>query len=108
MILLGEIDVIENKPRQASKRWREAARIARELNDRELRFKAELELYKQALAERNQAVARAIQRRLQRLSPWISNNAPELLAFNKLLAENRFLQHTSVASTQRPASTRNN
>jgi tetratricopeptide (TPR) repeat protein len=99
-IILGEVDEAENRPRQASRNWHEAVRIAKELNDKELRFKAELVLFKQALVQRNLAAARAIERRLRRLSPWLPGTTEELRIFRRLAAENSALLSRSVPASQ--------
>jgi len=84
LILLGEVDEIQNRPAQAIRRWKQAVIIAKELNDKELRFKAEFVLLRRALESGDEAVARAIKRRLRRLSPWLSSATQELDDFKKL------------------------
>ena len=83
-ILLGEIEALEDRTRAAEKHWRDAVAIAKNLNDRTLRFKAEFQLYKLASDEGNQPVARAIQRRLLKLSPWLPADTPELSEFKHM------------------------
>ena len=83
-ILLGEIEALEHRPQLAKKCWKEAVAIARELNDKVLRFKAEFLLFKQAREDGNAAVARALGRRLLRLSPWLPCNVPELSEFKRI------------------------
>jgi transcriptional regulator with XRE-family HTH domain len=80
-ILLGEIEEIENRPREATEHWRAAAEIARQLNDKILRFKAEYLLYRHAIATGNRLAARAIEKRLHRISPWLPQEVEELAAF---------------------------
>ena len=83
-ILMGEIDAIEHRETLAAKRWREAADIARELDDKVIRFKAEYFLYKQAQQTGNDPVARSLQRRLRKLAHWVPDDTPELLDFKSL------------------------
>ena len=91
---------MEERPEQATKRSREALQIAKELNDKELRFRAELVLLRQALSTGDISVARAIYRRLRRLSPWISANAEGLKVFQRLVAEHQHVLTNPVSSPQ--------
>jgi len=84
LILLGEIEDIENRPAQASRHLKEAVAISRQLNDRTLRFKAEFVLLQRAVKSNDGPVARAICRRLQKLSPCISSDTDELQAFRQI------------------------
>ncbi len=102
-ILLGEVEDAEGKSDLAARRWREAILIGRKNNDRLLRFKAELLLYRQALRRGKTAAARAIERRLKRLSPWVPENAEELLEFKKLLTLRSSPTAKRVATVQPPA-----
>jgi tetratricopeptide (TPR) repeat protein len=83
-ILMGEIDSREHRDDVAHRLWKEAAAIAKRLNDRTLRFKAEFLLYKQACAQGDEPVARSIHRRLEKLSHWIPRDTPELAEFRDL------------------------
>ena len=83
-ILMGEIDALEQKCDLAAQRWKEASDIARRLNDKVLRFKAEYLLFKQAFEKGNQPVARSLGRRLKKLSNWIPQDTPELASFQQL------------------------
>jgi tetratricopeptide (TPR) repeat protein len=83
-ILLGELDEIDNKPELAAQRWKEVAESAKELNDRELRFKAEYVLFRQALSLGNIPAARSIERRLRRLAPWMAPDLEEVRLFREL------------------------
>jgi len=96
-IILGEIDEVEDQPLAATRRWKEAVEIAKTLNDRELRFKAEFVLFRQALQDGNKPIARAIERRLRRLSPWIPEETYELMTFRSLVAENPALFKKTVS-----------
>ena len=86
LLALGLVDAAEEKYDAAVQRWRESSQIARRLNDRELRFRAEFELYKDARREGNAPISRAIERRLYRLSPWLPSQMDELLEFRRLTA----------------------
>ena len=83
-ILMGEIEYSLHRDAQATKRWKEAAEIAKTLNDKVLRFKAEFFLYKQAQEQDNRAVARALFRRLRRLSNWVPSDTAELIDFREI------------------------
>ena len=83
-ILLGVIESLEHHDELATLRWREAARIARQLDDKVLRFKAEYYLFRQAHQRGDQPVARALHRRLRKLSHWVPDETPELADFNVL------------------------
>ncbi len=85
-ILLGEIEEFEKKDKLAESRWKEAATIGKELNDKVLRFKAEYLLLRQAHRNGNEPVTRSIARRLRRLSNWIPKDTPELKDFEDLVA----------------------
>jgi transcriptional regulator with XRE-family HTH domain len=85
-ILMGEMDSRQQEHERAAEHWREAASIARRLNDKVLRFKAEFLLFKQAHECGDQQVARSIRRRLTRLSNWIPSSTPELHDFAKFSA----------------------
>lgn len=106
-ILLGEIEELENRPEKAAALWREAVHLARELKDRVTQFKAEFLLYRQAITLGNRLTARALERRLQRMSPWISKDVVELNEFTKLAAHQTqrhpkrvsFLQHGSASAS---------
>ncbi|HXV75723.1 MAG TPA: helix-turn-helix domain-containing protein [Candidatus Polarisedimenticolaceae bacterium] len=84
LLLLGELDELAEKPNLALRRWRAAVQIGKELKDRELRFKAEFLIFRRAIRDENDAVARAIHRRLHRLAPWIPPTTQELSEFRNL------------------------
>ncbi len=84
-LLLGEIDALENKDDLAEKHWKEAACIARELNDRVLQFKTDYQLFKQAQRRGNLPAARSIHRRLSKLSNYVPETTPELRDFRELV-----------------------
>lgn len=83
-ILMGEIDEIEHHDELAARRWKEAATIAKTLNDKVIRFKAEYLLFKQAHEQGNQPVARSLHRRLRRLAHWVPRTTPELASFRHI------------------------
>ena len=68
----------------AKKYLDDAVSIAKDLNDRVLRFKAEFQLYKIASRTGNQPTARALSRRLRRLAPWLPDDTPEMHEFRGL------------------------
>jgi tetratricopeptide (TPR) repeat protein len=83
-ILLGEIELLEHNETRAEHHWKQAAELAKSLNDKVLRFKAEYLLLKQAHTKGRGDVARSIHRRLQRLANWVPDGTPELKAFRDL------------------------
>lgn len=83
LILLGELDEIDNRPQRAAVRWKEAAQIGLLLRDRQLRFKSEFVLYRHALKNGDSPVARAIERRLNRLAPSVPTDTAELDHFRR-------------------------
>lgn len=83
-ILLGEIEARASKTEFAVRQWKEAAEIGKRLNDRLLRFQAEFQLFKAARDSGHVPAARAIKRRLRRLSAWVPTNTPELVEFKKI------------------------
>ena len=84
---MGEIELLEDHAERAEKHWLEAAKVAKTLNDKTLRFKAEFLLLKQASDVGKLDVARSIHRRLRRLANWIPDNTPELKEFRKLVSQ---------------------
>ena len=84
LILLGEINDVDGRSVSASKNYREAVAIAKTLGDRTLRFKAEFALYQIAIKKDNKPAARAIYRRLHKLSPNIVSDTEELRAFRRV------------------------
>lgn len=100
-IKLGEIEELEGKPQEAAQHWREAANMARQRNDRVVRFQAEYYLYRQALNVGDGMTARAIGRRLLRTSAWIREDIEELDAFRKLNAAHETYPRKRVPSSQR-------
>jgi hypothetical protein len=83
-ILLGEIEALQERSSMAEQHWKEAAAVAKRLHDRPLAFKAEFLLYKLAKQQGNLPTARALQRRLRRLTPWLPPDTPELVEFKQL------------------------
>jgi tetratricopeptide (TPR) repeat protein len=83
-LLMGEIALHESQDEQAEQHWKEAADVARQLNDKTLRFKAEYLLLKHAHDKGQDDVARSIHRRLKKLANWIPDSVPELKDFRDL------------------------
>ena len=84
LIMQGEIDRVENRGESAEVKWRRVVGIAKETQDKELRFKGEFLLWKFASGSGREAIARAIRRRLEKLSPSISPHLVELREFRQL------------------------
>ena len=97
----GKIDEAAGRTEQATAFWREAADVAKEYRDRVLRFKIDLFLFRRAARDGDRASARAIQRRLTRLSPWIPPELPELSEFRDLLRNSQFGTDDLVSVSQR-------
>lgn len=85
-ILLGEVEELNSKPVAAAQHWREAASIAKDMNDRIIKFRAEYFLYKQARSQGHALEAKAIEKRLNRVAPWIPREVAELGEFHQLVA----------------------
>ena len=96
-IVLAEIEVLEKRPQEASRHLQEAVHIAKELNDQELRFTAELARFKLALRQERAASARAIERRLERLAPWMPHSTGEVDDFRRLASEHATFLGKSVS-----------
>ncbi|HEX4824572.1 MAG TPA: helix-turn-helix transcriptional regulator [Candidatus Polarisedimenticolaceae bacterium] len=99
-ILLGEIELLENRPARASALWHEALEIARTTRDAVVHFKAEFQLFKLAIEHDNKTVLYALGRRLDRMAPWISPSEPEVPEFKRLYAIHRKPKQRSVAGSQ--------
>lgn len=84
-ILLGLVEAAEDRPSKAEELWRQAVAIGKRHNDRVLRFKAEVLLYEQAIENGAHGPARALERRLRRLAPWMPEGMRELAHFRELL-----------------------
>jgi len=91
MILMGEIDLLEKHPETAIRRWKEAAEIARRLNDKTLRFKAEFYLFKYACESNDAPSARALHRRLRKLAFWVPATTPELAGFRQITSASKLV-----------------
>ena len=57
------------------------------MNDKSLRFRAEVCLFKQAHKTGNDSSAKALQRGLRKLAHWVAPDMPELATFRQLVAE---------------------
>jgi tetratricopeptide (TPR) repeat protein len=86
-MLMGELDALEKQDERAAIHWREAVEMAKKLNDKVLRFKAEYLLFRQACEKGNEPAARSIERRLRKLSNWVPESTPELREFAELSAK---------------------
>jgi tetratricopeptide (TPR) repeat protein len=99
-ILLGEIEALEGNPRKAAALWRDAIEIARSTRDTFVHFNAEFQLFKQSIDQGNLTAANALGRRLNRMTPWLSRNEPELIEFLRLYAIHRKPKRRGVAAPQ--------
>jgi tetratricopeptide (TPR) repeat protein len=81
LILLGQLSEMRNRSSAAEDCWKTASAIAKELNDKELRFRAEFARYKRAVRCREDATARAIHRRLVKLASWLPKEVDDLEEF---------------------------
>lgn len=88
-IMMGEVDLLENRNDLATKRWKEAVAIAEKLNDKTLRFQAEVCLYKQAHDQGDDEAARSLHRRLRKLALWVPADTQELATYKRLTAERK-------------------
>lgn len=100
-IVLGKIEDAEGASEAALAHWREAASVARRLNDKSLRFKAELFLYKHAIGRNDALSTRAIERRLQRMASWLPPDEDEVQEFRTLVADQPVKKRKRVAMSQR-------
>lgn len=100
-VILGKIEASEGASREAMSHWREASNIAKRLNDRSLRFKAELLLYKQALALGETLAARAMERRLLKIAAWLTADEDEVREFRTIIAAQPPRKRKRVAVAQR-------
>ena len=100
MILLGELLDKRSQADTAESYWKQASTIAKDLNDKELRFRAEFARYKRAVHFQEHAIARAIHRRLVKLASWLPQETDILEEFksfdvvNSLTTRFRFPSET--------------
>jgi tetratricopeptide (TPR) repeat protein len=99
-ILLGEIEVLNGDQPKAAALWHDALEIARRSHDSVVHFKAEFQLFKLAVMQRNNTVTNALGRRLERMSPWIAPTEPEVAEFRALYLIHRKPKQRSVAARQ--------
>ena len=99
-IVLGELDEVADKQRAAVTRWREALDAAKQLGNKKLRFQLEFVLFRRALRDGDNAVARSLQRRMRRLMHGVPADTPEIHDFEVLVKSNQHLFDKRVAETQ--------
>jgi tetratricopeptide (TPR) repeat protein len=99
-ILLGELEALDGNYARASMLWHDALEIARRTRDTVVHFKAEFQLFKLSIEQRNLTAANALGRRLNRMSPWISRSEPEVAEFLRLFAIHRKPKQRGVAKPQ--------
>lgn len=85
-ILLGIIDLAEQREPTALRRLQEAADVAETLEDRVLWFRAEFQLYKHAVSSGPASEAERLRQQLAKLRAWIPADTPELAEFVELSA----------------------
>jgi tetratricopeptide (TPR) repeat protein len=88
LILLGELLEKRSEAGAAETYWKRASTIAKELNDKELRFRAEFARYKRAVQFQEQAIARALHRRLVKLASWLPQETEILEEFKSFASSN--------------------
>ena len=69
--------------------YEEAVAIAEKLNDKTLRFQAEVCLYKQAHDQGDDEAAQSLHRRLRKLALWVPSDTQELATYKRLTAERK-------------------
>jgi len=87
LILLGELSDQRHQSGTAEDYLKRASAIAKELNDKELRFRAEFARYKRAVHSQEHAAARAIRRRLVKLASWLPQETDDLEEFKAFAPE---------------------
>ncbi len=102
-LTLGDLLRRLNNQQQAQTHWRAGLRIAHELRDYGLKFKAEFRLFKQAVENHDDTVSQPLARRLRKLLPWVPADAVELREFRALYQPPR-ARPRRVAPAQRSAS----
>jgi hypothetical protein len=107
-ILLGELEALDGNTKLASDHWHDAIEISRRTQDSVVRFKAEFQLFKLAIDQRNMTAAQALGRRLSRMTPWISKSEPEVGEFLELFAIHRKPKQRGVARPQQSGSAPSN
>ncbi len=85
LAVMGKVADAEGHSDRAARLWHDAMDVAKECRDRVLKFKIELLLFRRALRVGDDSAARAIQRRLRRVSPWIPAELQELTEFRDLV-----------------------
>ena len=88
LILLGELADKRRQFSAAERYWETASAIAKAVNDKELRFRAEFARYKHAVQSQKQPAARAIRRRLVKLASWLPKETDALEEFKTFSPEN--------------------
>jgi tetratricopeptide (TPR) repeat protein len=102
--MLGELELAEGRQKAASAHWLKAVEIARENSDRYVQFKADFQLFRLAIENRNATVLNSLGRRLSRLVPWIRSSEPDVAEFRRLYALHRKPKQRGVAHTQHSGS----
>jgi tetratricopeptide (TPR) repeat protein len=101
LILAGEIDESEDRPAEATRRWREALDLAKNLRDKILQFKTEFYLFRHAVRQGDESTAKALARRLVRLVAWIPEDVEELARF-KSMAPDGYIERKRRVPRRQP------
>ncbi len=102
MLLLGDIAEACRAPEKAAVWWRRALDRWTASGDRVNRFRAELRLYRQAVAAGAAAVADALERRLSRTLPWVPRALAEATSFREIAASRVRPAAVAPAAAGRP------
>jgi tetratricopeptide (TPR) repeat protein len=86
-LILGRLDEREGAANNAVQRWSKAVQLARPIKNKRLSFAGEYYLFRHALRRSDLAVARASQRRIERLLPWIPEHFSLLHDYKELAGE---------------------
>lgn len=86
-LALGLVDEQEGRHGRARQRWKRTGESAEAVNNKRLAFAAEFYTFRQALALGMTSLARASQRRLERLEPWVPEHLPLLREYRELIEQ---------------------
>jgi len=101
-IALGEVDELTGRAERALQRWTRAAQVAKAIHNKRLGFIAEFCVFRRAVIDGHNSLARASRTRLERLEPWIPTHLPELAAFDELCTRNLLHCRTRPERNGRP------
>lgn len=104
MLLLGDLGKAHLAPEKAAVWWRRALDRSSATGDRVNRFRAELRLYREAVAAGRTDVADALERRLSRALPWVPRALDEAVSFREMAACRGRARACTSRRTATPAS----